>query len=550
MKLLITSLSIILLYCGSTFAQITIETERCGTDAYMEEKMQDPDFAQEFLQQKSIFDQQAAQKSLMPCATPLIVPVAVHYNSPVTAADSSCLINKALQQVAQLNLDFSMCNVNAGILCNFAEACPEYFDVPIGDLMPEDGACIQFCLGDQNLPMSEDNIGGYAITVGDYSWTGQNTDTQNNWDGFLNIFVSNQQGGSILGSAPLNGAVNPSGNGVYILAGAFGGVGGPCSSGGTLDNFGPFTRGATATHEVGHYFGLQHPWNDNFADTPSQSQPNYGCPNYNTTSCTTTAGSDFSSNFMDYVNDVCMSNFSANQVARMQVVAADQSAWATDKISCYADWQDGTLTYNSCQSFCEGVVCATEASTFYFQMDEVCAGSPYTLPTNYAEGGLTLDENAAATYRWSINGFLPEGTPITSTAFVPLDVAGCDTENVLLYLNVSCTGDSDLQINGGLLSLTVYPDPSQLTVSDLVTFTDGACDGPTWEIAQDCSSLITVTQNGEPTFPVTSGSGSINYNVTLNYPTSCCNTDCDFTATANYDCSTTDCSANSGDWNE
>jgi len=262
--------------------------QRCGMDEYQEQKMKDPVFRPKFLQQQLIIDQQMKQQQAVPCVTPLIVPVAVHYNTPITDANPTCLINKALEQVAQLNIDYRFCNNNVGNLCDFAEACPQYFDVPIENLMPEDGACIQFCLGDQNLPAGEDNIGGYAITVGDYNWTGQNSDTQNNWDGFLNIFVASTQGnGNVLGVAPLNGGANPSGNGVYILSRAFGGSGGPCSSGGPLDNFGPFTLGATATHEVGHYFGLQHTFSDNLADTPPQNQPNYGCPFYNTAACTT-----------------------------------------------------------------------------------------------------------------------------------------------------------------------------------------------------------------------------------------------------------------------
>lgn len=549
MKLIITFL-IALLCCGNMLAQNTPEIERCGTDAFMEEKLQDPVFKQEFLQQKDLIDQQASQNILAPCTNPLIIPVAVHYNSPITAVNPTCLINKALEQVAQLNLDYSSCNVNVDDLCNFAEVCPDYFDVPIENLMPEDGACIQFCLGDQNLPAGEDNIGGYAITVGDYNWTGNNGDTQNNWDGFLNFFVSNQEGSGILGVAPLNGAVNPSGNGVYILAGAFGGVGGPCGSGGVLDNFGPFTRGATASHEVGHYFGLQHTFSDNLADTPPQTDPNYGCPFYNATACTTNAGSDFSSNFMDYVNDACMSNFSASQVARMQIVAANQNVWATDKISCYVDWQDGTLTYNSCQSFCEGVVCAVEASGSYLQMDETCAGTAYILPTNYSEGGLVLDDDSEATYTWSVGSALPTGTPIMGTTYTPTAPTGCGPQSVLLYLNVGCTGDADLQIGGGLLNLRVYPDPTQLVLDDLVTFSDGACDGPTWTIAAGCSSFVSVTQNGGPTFPVASGSGAVTYDVMLNYPESCCvDAVCDFTAMANYDCGT-ECPANNGDWNE
>jgi len=73
--------------------------------------------------------------------------------------------------------------------------------------MPEDGTCIQFCLADQNLPPGEDNIGGYGITVGDYIWTGGQGDTQNNWDGYANIFVGDYLGGGILGIAPLFGGL-------------------------------------------------------------------------------------------------------------------------------------------------------------------------------------------------------------------------------------------------------------------------------------------------------------------------------------------------------
>lgn len=549
MKLIITFLSIALLFCGNLLAQTEPEIERCGTDAYMKKKLQYPIFKQEFLEQKALIDQQLEQNMVTPCTTPLIIPVAVHYNAPITNVGTTCLINKALEQVAQLNLDFSMCNLNADDLCNFAETCSEYFDVPIENLMPEDGACIQFCLGDQNLPPSEDNIGGYAITVGDYMWTGQNSDTQNNWDGFLNFFVGNYlEENDILGVAPLNGGSFPSGNGVYVSAGAFGGVGGPCGSGGILDNFGPYTNGATATHEVGHYFGLQHTFSDNLTDTPTQINPNYGCPFYNTTACTTNAGSDFSSNFMDYVNDACMSNFSASQVARMQIVAANQNVWATDKISCYADWQDGTLSYNACQSFCEAILCATEASEFYFGMGDACAETPYTLPTNYTEGGLMLDEAGAVTYQWSVGSYLPMGTAINATTYTPEASMGCDAENIFLFLNVSCTSDSNLQINGGVLSLTIYPAPSQLVLSDLVTFTDGACNGPTWEIAQECSSFVTVTTTNAPIFPVTSGFGTVNYEVTLNYPASCCTAGCSFTAAANYNCGDEQCPADNGDW--
>jgi len=106
------------------------------------------------------------------------------------------------------------------------------------------------------------------------------------------------------------------------------------------------------THEAGHYFGLDHTFSDNLADTPPQNQPNYGCPTLNTNNCTTSVGSDYSFNFMDYVDDDCMSIFSEDQANIMTAVAANQGAWATNSISCFTGWSNGTTTFNSCHGYC------------------------------------------------------------------------------------------------------------------------------------------------------------------------------------------------------
>ena len=52
---------------------------------------------------------------------------------------------------------------------------------------------------------------------------------------------------------------------------------------------------------------------------------NSGYPTYNTCNCTSSVGVDFSNNFMDYVDDDCMSNFSADQAAAMEATAAAQA---------------------------------------------------------------------------------------------------------------------------------------------------------------------------------------------------------------------------------
>jgi len=89
----------------------------------------------------------------------------------------------------------------------------------------------------------------------------------------------------------------------------------------------PGNMGRTLTHEVGHYFGLEHPFyggcasasscytnGDLICDTNPQSNPNYGCPG-SASSCGT---SDAIHNYMDYTDDVCLNQFTPEQANRMR----------------------------------------------------------------------------------------------------------------------------------------------------------------------------------------------------------------------------------------
>ena len=88
----------------------------------------------------------------------------------------------------------------------------------------------------------------------------------------------------------------------------------------------PFNLGRTATHELGHYFGLYHTFDngcgtvagcytsgDRICDTNRQSSPTFGCNPGN--SCSSPDPFD---NYMDYSDDRCMARFTAEQANRMR----------------------------------------------------------------------------------------------------------------------------------------------------------------------------------------------------------------------------------------
>ena len=131
---------------------------------------------------------------------------------------------------------------------------------------------------------------------------------------YLNCWVGTLSGG-LLGYAQFPGGPDET-YGVVILNTAFGTTGTAAP---------PFNGGQTTTHEVGHSFNLRHIWaddpgcsiDDGCTDTPVQATPNFGCPTFPHVSCNNGPNGDMFMNFMDYVDDACMSMFTPQQVARM-----------------------------------------------------------------------------------------------------------------------------------------------------------------------------------------------------------------------------------------
>jgi hypothetical protein len=171
-----------------------------------------------------------------------------------------------------------------------------------------------------------------------------------NTDQYLNLWIGiDASGAGILGYANGIGPDDSADDGVFLNYEGFG------SSSCYTDP--RYNKGRTATHEVGHYFGLYHIWGDDngsctgddfsqlpaatncslpaglynpagsgngsadVGDTPNQGDMTINCPSGTATDdCSRTAPGKMYQNYMDYTQDACLTMFTKKQVARMEWV--------------------------------------------------------------------------------------------------------------------------------------------------------------------------------------------------------------------------------------
>jgi len=491
---------------------------RCGTMEALEDRVQnDSEYAKFWKEAMAIPEQPSLQR--IPCdgSNTIIIPVAFHFaNNAVTGncGNVDCMLTEVQDQLDALNDAFGD---NTGTAAE--AACPAAYEDANGNSVASTGTCIQFCMatppagGAADLDPSCDPPITIGVFNGGLNGGGNGAP---GWNCILNIFITN---GNCLGVADgIPG--NANGDGVTVCSEAFGGA--APSAGCNLDDNNTFGLGATLIHEVGHYLGLFHVWGDggcgttdvnapgpfNVNDTPDASGPSGGCP----TGCQSTCGTPNPwANFMDYTDDACMSMFTEDQAQVMNYWANELFGGCAGVTDCATPATDLELT-SLCEMTTCVVACATSVTTAADETADFCGTSEgFAFPN---PGDLVvLDDDSDATYTWSTGGYLPGGTAVNApTAVTSTD---CAVATETYYINVGCNIDANLNLQGGTVTITVYPAPPA-DIADLVTITgEDGCTEPMVVAIAGCESFITVTPDpGNPAFPVNAGdAGTASYTV-------------------------------------
>jgi hypothetical protein len=307
-----TMLAFTLMFFSFSFSQ----ERTCGMEAYMEEQMKDPEFARQHQEMQAQFKIEV-EKMLKNGnvqqrggVNPLVIPVAVHFPTG-NEANRACLEALAQNQIDILNADYTATNAD---ISNWNAASIFYPNTDTGS------SDIYFCLATLNHPAGTDAQlveGGPAVTIG-YNF-GNGGDVDANWSGYMNFLV--KPIGGLLGYSPLGGSI-AAGQAVVMNTSAFGS--GPGCTG--FVPGAPYNLGRTVTHELGHFYSLNHTFNgdgngvcgaggDGIADTPEVANSTYGCPTNGSVNGCVAGTKSLTMNFMDYTNDACMYMFSEGQAA-------------------------------------------------------------------------------------------------------------------------------------------------------------------------------------------------------------------------------------------
>lgn len=287
-------------------ATITFAQRECASTSYIDlQKSVDPTFSNRINEIENFVRKQkiAAKENGQEAPVIITIPVVVHVIYKTAAQNISD--EQINSQINVLNRDFRRRNADTintpDRFKPFAADVQIQFQLATAD--PKGRATTGIVRNATNVTRwSTDDKIKFSSQGGDDAWDSHY---------YLNFWVGDL--GSMLGYSAVPGATAEK-DGVVINYTTFG----------TINVGAPYNLGRTATHEVGHWLGLKHPWGDSYCgddlvdDTPKQGNFTSGCPTTFRSSCGNDKLGDMYMNYMDFTNDACLNLFTKGQKQRMR----------------------------------------------------------------------------------------------------------------------------------------------------------------------------------------------------------------------------------------
>ncbi len=347
------------------------------------------------------------------------IPVVVHvvHNGEAIGTGTNISVAQITSQISVLNKDYRLKNTDS-------LAASHAFHPTVADCE------IEFCLATLdplgNLTSGIDRYNGGQSSY-DYPELESNIKPNTIWDRerYLNIWVCKLGGSaaSLLGYATPPGTATDN-DGVVVAYKNFGSTGNVVA---------PYNKGRTATHEIGHYFNLEHIWGDDgtacsgsdqVSDTPNQAGENFGCPTFPHVTCSNGPNGDMFMNYMDYTDDACMKMFTTGQKNRMRATLISGGSRSTLSTSLGCTWPVG--------------------------LTEVQQNATITLFPNPSSDHVYIKSNADFSADFSIRLFNALGQELTSTTTMHKETAN------RYYVNTSslATGTYIMKIGSNAKTIT------------------------------------------------------------------------------------------------
>lgn len=403
---------------------------RCYFDEKMQaRKNQDPAFNQKLSQfNKGIAEFKNSRQGLEKNNNNIIIPVCIRLFHTGTTQPENIPDSQILSQINVLNEYFDTYGIQFCLASTMTNGTPLPGPTPGIMRVPSTN------LATFNIPEDEENL--------------LMLPTEN----YLNIFivkdiVSAEVSGQIQGYGTFPGQGAPF-DGVIIRADVFGNVNDPsCTS--CITQMNPeLGMGKILVHEVGHYLGLYHTFEqgcyevlygnchdngDMICDTPPVKKPNSGCPTSPVDSCSENPNlPDDINNFMDYTNETCLNSFTNDQKIRMLGTL----------------YTSRSMLISPANLIAVGVTCIPPGLIANITADNYapCAGTTVNF-TSLTIAGATYSwnfgDNTTATTQNASHSYVHSPTPYTVTLTVTLDGQSVTTTKQIYTVNCSPINNTD-----------------------------------------------------------------------------------------------------------